>query len=238
MPPKLRPVIEVFVRPVLNDAYASARLDVTLSSLQAVQGKGVGVMVTLLPGFENNTSPLLDRFPGLEMSRAFVPSALTDNDLSYSLVAKQSYFMIMDAGSVFPWDVTPATLFDGTRAVIRATTNPDSAGIRRAAVFVGGVSAPNDIQVHEGIFVYSTRLAERAYLMLVAMHGANFFHGEPAVLRTASAYVSINDDRLEGWHSIRRSAEAPLRMRASPDVRKLRPERALDRIYAQLSITT
>lgn len=239
MPPEQRPLIEVFVRSGLNDGYASCRLDVTLSSLQAVQARGVGVAVTLWLSPEDGIDPILNRFCGLQPRCMFEDAVLHDRggDLSFALVAKQPYFMVLNAGSIFPLRVSPSTLFDGNRAVIRAATTPDLSGVRRAAALVGGVSSPNDIQVHDGLFVYSTKLAERAHLMLSAMHGSAFLNNEASGLGGPRAYVAINDDRLEGWHSVRRSAEAPLLLSSSPDVRMLRSERALDRIYAQLSMT-
>lgn len=234
-----RPQIEVAIRTGPKDGYESARLDITLSSLQAAQGRGVNLSVTLWLEPGDELDPVCSRFKSLQPKGVVTGSAPPANYscLAFATSASRPYFSVLEAGCGFPWGVTSAALFDGNKSIIRIKAAPDMSRLSRMAVLVGGVCTPNDINLHEGLFVYSTQLAERAYLLLTSMHGAAFLRNETDLLSVPEAYVAVNDDRLEGWHSIRRSAAVSLPIPSVPDVRGLSRERALDRIYAQLSKT-
>lgn len=233
------PVLEVVIQVGPVDGYEDARLDVTLSSLLTARENGHDVRVTLCGA--DGPFPILrqDVFRSLDLS--VVPAAASASvgtwaDLSFAPMVRYPFYMVVASGFSFPWRVASTDLFAHGRAVAYVSdSSPDYPEIQRNAVFIAGVAAPNDIRLHEGPIIYATVLAERAQILLEAMHGPAM-----GVIGLSPGcgpylYAAVNDDRFENWHCIRRSPRPALFRHVEPDLRGVGREQALDRLYAQMS---
>ncbi|WP_292229869.1 hypothetical protein [Brevundimonas sp.] len=234
----LRPIVEVVVRQGVDDGYVAARMDVTLSSLLAAQESEGDFVVSVWLNPGNQIDPICDRFPQLKIKAVDANSRATASspaDLSFAFTARQPFFVVVEAGQSLPCSLGRTTLVENGRAVLNIRTGPsDLSRVWRDGLYVGGIAAANDMSLHEGLFVYATMLAERAHILLTALHGADLLALVTAGIDGPAAYVTANDDRLADWHCVRRVPAAPLVLAPAPDVRGLGRSRSLDRIYAQL----
>lgn len=235
------PVLEVVVCVGPPDGYDNARLDVTLSSLLVARDNGLDVRVTLWGG--GGHLPILERDVFRRLDPSVVPApapALTAvgtwADLTFASMARCPFYMVVASGFSFPWRAASSDLFIQGRAVVHVHDgSPEYRQIQQKAVFIGGVAAPNDIRLHEGPIIYAAALAERALILLEAMHG-------PALAVIGSSpgsgprfYAVVNDDRIENWHCIRRSSRPVLPGHVELDLQGMERDQALNRLYAQLS---
>ncbi|WP_292052403.1 MULTISPECIES: hypothetical protein [unclassified Brevundimonas] len=217
------PLLEIFVRPAPAGLDADIALDVTLISLRAAQAAGYRLSVSLTYGLPEHVET-----GGLDL-RA-ITGVTGEGDLGLSAHAAHRFFLVLEAGQAFPWTLAPHYLFQDGRAVFFGQSGGTDGLTRVRAALVSGMAAPTAVVAPDTATVYSTRLAERACIMLRSMHGdaAQRFAGGFGC--EATLYALMNEDRMHIDHVLVESERSPLQ-----SITDLSEDKASgERLYARL----
>ena len=197
------PMLEIFVRPAPTGLDAGIALDVTLISLRAAQSAGYRLSVSL-----TYEAPDHVETGGLDLRTVAGVSA--ESDLGLSAYAAHGFFLVLEAGQAFPWTLAPHNLFQDGRAVFFGRSGGTDGLTRMRAALVSGMAAPTAVLAPDTATVYSTRLAERACIMLRSMHGPQAEQFVGGFGSEAGLYALMNEDRMHIDHVLVESEASPL----------------------------
>lgn len=205
------PKLEIFIAPSKSAIDPVAGLDVTLSSLRAARSVGYSISVTLLfeppqGGYNLNVAFRL-RVLNVPDDGAGTP---VPQPFSLGAMAREPFYMALELGQAFPWRVPVRSVFQHARAFVFGTLCAEKHEVRETAVLVSGVVTPAVVVPHPSPFIYSTELAQRAAVLVEAMHGDTWRAFPDIFCQPPVLYCLLNADRLHHSHILAEDRPSPL----------------------------